>query len=278
MYRIGGFPTTVATDDIRWDTLLQVLPMITACLTALAVTVSCWATQSAPEVASTQSRAYEVASIRPSAPDPSGAGQVAITGDHFEARNLSAKQLVYIAYDIYSPDLISNLPQWADSAQFDIEAKLEDDKAHGPEHEHSRVILRALLADRFKLKSHYERLDRPVYALVVDEHGPKVKEATAADSLEMSIQHGRIHLRAATMAPLVEGVSLMVERPVVDKTGLTGRYNIDLECTPDELEGTSDAGPSIFTVLREQLGLRLVSARSPINVLVIDQLERPSPN
>ena len=116
---------------------------------------------------------FEVASIRPSAPDQSDAAQLAITGDRFVARNLSVQQMVYAAYDISSHDYISNLPRWTYSARFDIQAKLKDDTAHKTELEHSRVILRALLADRFQLKSHYERRDRPVYALLVDKRVPK---------------------------------------------------------------------------------------------------------
>lgn len=282
MYGIRRCPGVVATDDIRWNTLLQILPMITACLTVLVVTVACWAGQSAPEASSTQSPAYEVASIRPSAPVQSDAGQLSITGDRFVERNLSVQQMVYIAYDISRPDLISNLPQWTYSARFDMQVKLEDDKAHETAHqtelEHSRVLLRAILADRFRLKIHDETRERPVYALLVDKHGPKVKEATAADRLEMDVQKDHIHLRDATIAPLIGGLSNTVGRPVVDKTGLTGRYNIDLGWAPDELEGTSSAGPSIFTALREQLGLRLVPARAPVDVLVVDHVERPSAN
>ena len=277
MYRIRRCNTTVATDDTRWDALLQIL-MITVCLTALAVTVACRARQSAAEASDTQSRAYEVASIRPSAPNPTEASMTNIAGNRFIARNDSVKQMVYFAYDISSSDYISNLPNWTDSARFDIEARLEDKAAHESEMERTRAILRALLTDRFMLKSHYERRDRPVYALIVDRHGSKVKEATATDGYEWSIRRGHIHLRAATVIPFAKGLSSMVGCPVVDKTGLTGRYNIDLEWAPDELQGTSDAGPSIFTALREQLGLKLVPAKAPVDVLVVDHIEKPSAN
>ena len=94
----------------------------------------------------------------------------------------------------------------------------------------------------------------------------------------MDIRKGHVHLRAATMAPLIGGLSLTAGRPVVDKTGLTGRYNIDLEWAPDELEGTPDAGPSIFTALHEQLGLKLMPTKGPVDVLVVDHIEKPSEN
>ena len=278
MHGIRRCLMTVATDVIRMDTLLQILPMIAVCLTVLAVTIACWAGQSAAEALGTQSRVYEVASIRPSAPSQSNAAETDIVGDRFIARNLSVQTMVYIAYGISSPDYISNLPKWTYSARFDTEAELDDDPAHTTELKRTPVILRTLLVDRFNLKGHYETRDCLAYALLVDKHGPKIREATATDRLEMDIRKDHLHLRDATMAPLIGGLSNTVGRPVIDKTGLTGRYNIDLKWTPDELEGTPDAGPSIFTALHEQLGLKLVPTKAPVDVLVVEQVERTSEN
>ncbi|MEO6807410.1 MAG: TIGR03435 family protein [Edaphobacter sp.] len=267
---------TVAASQIRSDALLQLLFMV--CLTVFAVPVACYAGQAAIETSNPQPKVYEVASIRPSSPDPSDSAITNIIGDRFVASNLSVRIMVNIAYHISTPDYISNVPEWTNNARFDIQAKLEDDPAHQTELQREPVILRALLADRFQFKSHYEKLDRHVYALVVDKHGPKVKEAAAGEGHQMNIRHGLIHLSAAPMTLLIQGLSTMTKHPVVDKTGLTGRYDIDIEWAPDELEGTNDAGPSIFTVLREKLGLKLVPIKAQVDVLVVDHIEKPSPN
>lgn len=278
MCKINRCSTTFVRDHLRRSTLTQVVPQITARLMVLALTLACWGRQPVAIASSPQSPPYEVATVKPSAPDRSGAGRIAISGDRFLARNFSVQQMVYIAYDINSSDLISNLPQWTSSLRYDVQAKLGDDKEHKTEDERSQVVMQALLADRFQLKSHYETRVRHAYALIADKHGLKVQEATAADQLEISVLRGNIHLRDAAMPPFVQGLSLMVGRPVIDKTKLTGRYNIDLTFSPDELNSTGDTRPTMYTALREQLGLRLVPTKTPIDVLVIDRLERPSAN
>ncbi|MGH9596123.1 MAG: TIGR03435 family protein, partial [Edaphobacter sp.] len=175
MYRINKRLVTVAASEIRSDALPQLLFMV--CLAVLALPVACYAGQAATEISNTQPKVYEVASIRPSSPDPSDSAITNITGDRFVASTLSVRIMVNIAYDISTPDYISNVPEWTNDARFDIQAKLEDDPAHQTELQREPVILRALLADRFQFKSHYEKLDRHVYALVVDKRVSKVKEA-----------------------------------------------------------------------------------------------------
>lgn len=249
---------------------------IAGCWLVSATTSFCLPGQSGAEAPGAQSSAYEVASVKPSAPDPSDAGQTAINGDRFVGKNLSVQQMVYAAYDIHTDDLIVDLPPWTHSARLDIQAKLVDSHLHGTEMDRSRVFLKALLADRFQLNSHDEMRERRVYALVADKHGPRMQQASAADHREMSLRRGDIHLRAAPMELLVQGISLTVGRPVIDRTALTGRYNIDLKCATDELSDLNEGVAPIFTALREQLGLRLLPTKSPVKVLVIDRVERPS--
>jgi uncharacterized protein (TIGR03435 family) len=227
---------------------------------------------------------YEVASVKPSDPNQQTApGTWGITGSRFYATNLSAQALVFIAYSIEDPGQISGLPKWASSERFTIEARLGGDvSGHRSmsvqeELEQSRAILKPLLQDRFGLKVHYEAREKSIYALVVDKHGPKLQKASDDHSV-WNVTRGHISIHAATLAPLVEGLSTAVGRLVVDKTSLPGRYNIDLKWAPDELSGGENPGPSVFTALREQLGLRLISTSGSIEVLVIDQLERPSAN
>ncbi len=260
---------------------MRKLPWVIACLLLLAVLFIPFSSESAAQANTAQSAVYEVASVTPSAPDVSGVGQTDISGNRFVGKNLSVRQMVYTAYGIYGvgiDDFTSNVPEWASSARFDIQARLENETVHQSELVRSREIMRALLADRFQFKSHYEKQDRRVYVLVVDKHGSKVQQATGADQPEMSVMRGNIHLRAATMAPFAQGISLLLGRPVIDETGLAGKYNIDFKCAVDELGDPGDESASLPTLLREQLGLRLLPTKRPVDVLVIDRLERPSSN
>ena len=270
--------SVLSSDRLHRRQFAQIVIRTTTFLLLLATTTNCFPRRSVAQTTSTHSEVYEVASIRPSAPSESQAGQTDLSGDRFVAKNLSVQQMIYMAYAITMDDYIANLPQWARSARFDVQIRLAEGKENETELVRTRVVLRALLADRFHLEAHYQTLDRRVYALVVDRHGAKLQEAASSDHFEMSVRRGDIHLRAANMLSFVQGIALTAGRPVIDKTGLVGRYNIDLKCAPDELADTSDAGVPLLTVLREQFGLRLEPIRSPVDVLFIDQLERPTVN
>ena len=136
------------------------------------------------------------------------------------------------------------------------------------------MMLQALLADRFKLTLHHETKELPLYALTVTRNGPKFK---TADSESMSINAGRTnkHVEAnINMRRLVEFLSAEVDRPVLDKTGLAGLYGITLDWAVDNLPTATATGPSLFTALQEQLGLKLESAKGPVDTLVVDHANR----
>jgi uncharacterized protein (TIGR03435 family) len=163
--------------------------------------------------------------------------------------------------------------------RFDVTAKAEGDKARSPEE--FRQMLRALLGDRFHLTLRRETRDTPVYALVTDKNGPKCHES-APDAKGILRMHGggRITASGGTMAQLASWFSNAngVDRPVIDQTGLRGRYDFTLEWS-NPLDGAQDGtNPSIFTALREQIGLKLEARRAPVEVFVIDRTEMPSEN
>lgn len=237
--------------------------------------------------------AFEVASIKPGDPNSQMFRIGSMPGGRFAANNASLKMLIQTAYDVRSHQ-ISGGPNWLDSAKYDIDAKPDSatpipaGPAGGPQ---MRLMLQSLLEERFKLKLHRESKEEPVYELMVARGGPKLQKAT--DSLKqqqrgLRMGRGQLTGTAAPMSILVTQLSQQLGRSVIDKTGLAGQYDFELKWTPDlgqSQGGPADAGPqpdppgpSIFTAIQEQLGLRLESTKGPVDVLVIDYAEKPTEN
>jgi len=226
--------------------------------------------------------AFEVTSIKPRPKERVG---YALTreckNDRFRAANEPLSWIIEWAYDL--PEYrVAGLPDWTTTFQdsYDIDAR-----AAGPVDENQcRVMVRSLLADRFKMKAHRETRDMPVYELVVAKKGPKLREVTedTLDSKGVGI-NGAHELDANLQLPsgwpmsrLVNALSgrREVGRPVIDKTGLGGIYSFELTFSVKE----GDDKPSIFTAVQEQLGLKLEPAKAPFEVLVVDHIERTSAN
>jgi uncharacterized protein (TIGR03435 family) len=218
------------------------------------------------------------------------ANGVSVSGSRVTVVACSLYQLVLEAYNL-KPYQLSGGPDWArgsESLDFDISAKAEGDAALT--REQSRLILQAVLAARFQLKVHGETRDLPVYALVVGKNGSKMKESAPDAEFDPRIEFGpsgrRISNPKSTMEQLVGFLSSQADRPVLDKTGLAGFRSYALNWNSDndpELavsvpRDPSAADLSIFTAVQEQLGLKLESAKAPIEVLVIDHAEKPSEN
>jgi len=136
--------------------------------------------------------------------------------------------------------------------------------------------LRALLADHFKFKFHYEQKQFDVYDLVVAKNGPKLTPNTDGTGPGGTSSAGKYTAHGLSMAAFVNRFPGGVGRIVIDKTGLTGTYDIDLTWDPSLVPDAT--GPSIFTAVEEQLGLRLQPSKAPLNVLVIDSIEKPTEN
>jgi uncharacterized protein (TIGR03435 family) len=251
--------------------------------------------QSQPAPVTARALTFEVASIRL---DKSSSGEVSFgfgaKGNRFTATNVPLIWLIRYACGA-SDDQVLNAPSWLNAEHYDIEAEFAESDAgwlHKLSPEEQMLLLKPLLEDRFKLQVHHETRLTPVYELVLDKNGPKIKEATPGDTYPNGIKApdgttgpGRIYLtvgqqdqlisQAVPINRLAQTLSQQLGTRVIDKTGLAGKYDFTLQWAPDEDPG---GGPSIFTAVREQLGLRLESAKLPVECLVIDHVERPSPN
>lgn len=167
---------------------------------------------------------------------------------------------------------------------YDISAVADGNDS--PTRDQFRQMMQALLADRFKLKFHRETKEMPVYALVVAKGGPKFKpsapEAIPSGHFGVNGRNQNMVLTKASMNSLAEGINniLFPNRPVIDKTGLTGTYDLTLEATPEfRITRNPQLGDlSVFDAVQEQLGLKLESQKANIEVLVVDHMERPSEN
>jgi uncharacterized protein (TIGR03435 family) len=240
---------------------------------------------------------FEVSTIKLSHAASSGSRSSYKDG-RFSASNITLKNIIqYSAYEV--PELrILDGPKWLGSERFDIEAKADSSLSARLEtlgRDQRRAELHAmvqqLLADRFKLKVHWETRELPVYDLVVGRKGSLLQETKAAGQ-NIHASTGEFTAKGLTLAQfaqaLAQELSRELGRVVVDKTGIMGRYDATLTWTPEEGEtpisrGTdggaaADAGPTIFTAIQEQLGLKLESAKGPVQVLVIDQVEMPTEN
>jgi uncharacterized protein (TIGR03435 family) len=238
---------------------------------------------------------FDVAAIRVHNPEPHEHNSIwsAPSDSHFKAENVSLSMLIHWAFNIPESRIMGE-SGWINSTHFNIDAVADssvDAAMRSLTSEAARLqkqkMVQALLADRFKLVTHTETRQLPIYALVVAKGGPKLGRTQSNGT---TINHGRDHIEvhsSNSVAVLAEELSKEVGRDVVDKTGIEGRYNLKLQWTPDDratpaaggsASPASDSGPSIFTALDEQLGLKLDPQKGPVEVLVIDHAEMPSAN
>jgi uncharacterized protein (TIGR03435 family) len=236
---------------------------------------------------------FEVATVKPTAPDWRGGRYMRMqTAHQFAAKNYTLRVILSAAYNL-TPKAISGGPAWVDSDSYDILAEAPGEVR--PTQEEQMSMLRKLLSERFNLTFHREQKEFSIYALTVAKGGPKLTASTPVTSPEgapplvfmLAPDRARLPARNATMGELAWVMQrAAVDRPVVDKTGFTGRYDFDLEWTPDETQfgGTVPTGnpeppkPDLFTAMQQQLGLRLEATRGPIEALVIDKAVRPTAN
>lgn len=242
---------------------------------------------------------FEVAAIHLNKDDRTGHSHI-VSSSHdgnFTAINVSLKSLLQWAFNIPDSRILGG-PAWLDSVKFNIEARADDSiadqlkaLASDAGRLEKRQMLQALLADRFQLKTHQESRDLPIYTLVVAKKGPKF-QPSQVNGTTVNSGRGEITVRGSdnTIALLADALGRALGRPVLDKTGLSGRYDLTLKWTPDEVadrrSGSSPASvslsdsslPSIFTAIQEQLGLKLKSGKGPVPVLIVDSVQMPSEN
>jgi uncharacterized protein (TIGR03435 family) len=222
---------------------------------------------------------FEAVSVKP---DPSGNGYWRNTADGFSA-SAHVNTLIRGAYLLTDEQLIG-LPGWASTDLFAVEAKMDADTAAAldrlPPQQHSKqvqLMMQSMLAERFALRAHYSTRILPVYELRVAKSGYKMKKSAVDAGGNAMFSNGKIEAQSTSMTMLSLNLSGMMGQAVVDKTGLQGSYDFALEWAPEGAD-PSDPRPSIFTAFEEQLGLKLVATKGPVDVLVVDGIERPSPN
>jgi len=239
--------------------------------------------------------AFEVATIRPTPVDAARGRYIRMESAHqLIAKNHTLKTLIEAAYNL-SPQTISGGPAWVDEDHYDILAKAPGEVR--PNLDEQMAMLRTLLSDRFSLAFHRERKEFPIYILTIAKGGVRMRESTvSADATPegppalvfvIAPPLARMPGRDATVGELASVLQrAALDRPVVDKTELTGRYDFDLEFMPDETQfggmvgsGSPDSGkPDLFAAIQRQLGLKLEATKGPVDALVIDKAERPSEN
>jgi uncharacterized protein (TIGR03435 family) len=214
--------------------------------------------------------AFEAASIKL---NTSGSGSGGSKGSQGQVvfTNVSLRRLVQRAYGIQDFELVG--PDWMANVKFDIAAKYPPGESTNDQR---NLMLQTLLAQQFHLTIHRETKEMSAYALVVAKNGPKL-EASKEGGNSTNSNRGRFNDTAVSMAGLARQLADQLEHPVVDKTGLTGVYTLKLEWTPDEQPGStaeSTLGPSIFTALQDQLGLKLQTQKLPVEIIVVDRVDR----
>jgi uncharacterized protein (TIGR03435 family) len=249
-------------------------------------------------VPASPSMTFEVVSIKP---NKSGARSISInvpSGGRFVATNADLFTLLLNAYQVQSFQIIGE-PTWARSDRFDVTAKADREI----QRDELRVMLRSLLADRFRLAAHLEKREMPIYRLVLNKAGalgpnlirsnidceelaktkttppapaPTAENPRPVPPCNMRGIPGRLVASAMTFEHLVGNIQSEVERIVVNDTRLKGSFDLKLEWSSDGSANSN--GPSFFTALQEQLGLKLESTRGPVEVLVIDHVEQPTPD
>lgn len=222
---------------------------------------------------------FEVASVKPAKPEQSIVDFQVLPGGRLRIVNLTLAEIVRSAYRMKFFQTAGG-PAWMQSDRFNIEATASGEL----DREAMMAALRALLADRFHLQVRREAREGNVYELIVAKNGPKLKDSTAASTRVRLIRNTPPQLpgvsytidgEKATMARFAEELIGPTQHMVVDRTGLTGEYDFKVDYA---LEGHNEEGPSIFTALPEQLGLRLQAAKAPVETLVILNAEKPTAN
>jgi len=233
---------------------------------------------------------FEVATIKPSKPDDQRAGFV-VSGNQFHIINKPLILIISYAFDVQATQVIG-LPEWASSDKFDIDGKPDGEGA--PNGKQWKIMIQKLLADRFKLTFHNDKKELSVYVLSVSKAGAKMtKNDSAPNGLPGLFfrRLGELDVHNALMSDFAGLLQrAILDRPVIDQTGLTGRFDFKLNWTPDDSQSgdigakiplptdSADTPPPLYTAIQEQIGLKLEATKAPADVMVIDDLEKSSAN
>jgi uncharacterized protein (TIGR03435 family) len=229
---------------------------------------------------------FEVASVKQNTSSGLASG-ISMRAGRVTISNYTFLKLLSNAYGIEEFEIVGG-PGWIKTDRFDVNAKAPEGST--PSRQELFSMWQSLLIERFNLQVRREAKSGPVYALVVarsdgrpGEHlrrslvdciTPGTEVSRDREKCGQRYEHGVLHFRGMPLASLIEFVKPMVQRPIIDRTGLSGGFDFDLEYDL----GADSTGPSIFTAFEEQLGLKLESAQGPVAVLVIDHVEHPTPD
>jgi len=235
---------------------------------------------------------FGVASIKPNRSGARNSGFKRFTGGELDATNLTLKMLIAFAYDIPQERILQG-PAWLDSERYDILAKPDESSDRPVDRSMGVLRLRtqALLADRFKLTLHKETRQLPIYKLLVDKGGPKQLQPPKGDKPDLFTNGRHVTCQATSMEFFAKNfLTGQVGGPVIDQTGIEGNFDFSMDWAPDdnspkrpgdageERSAPDPSGPSLFSALREQLGLKLEGSKGPVEVLIIDRAVKASGN
>ncbi len=236
--------------------------------------------------------AFEVATIKPS--NPATPGQViTLRGAEVITTNVTVRDLINLAYWLH-PKQVTGGPPWTESEKYDMAGK--PDVPGQPNVDQMKLMIQKLLADRFQLKFHFEKRDMPAYAVRIAKTGAKIIRSQDDPKGLPGFYFGRaaagttLTFRNSPMSQVTAVLQNIMDKPVVDQSGLTEKYDFTLTFTLDPAQAVRlggaptpaadnpDAAPDVFAAFEQQLGLKLESAKAPVDVMVIDKVERPSEN
>jgi uncharacterized protein (TIGR03435 family) len=242
-----------------------------------------------PPMDADASPGIEVATIKPTKPDEQGF-MLVFRGGHFQTRNISLSKLLAFSYGVHDKQLIG-LPPWAETDNYDIDAKPDMDGT--PDRKQLQGLVQKLIAQRFSLTFHRDKRELSVYVLSVAKTGAKLTKSEDQGGLPgfglrglgaLNVHNSSMNDFSGMMQETV------MDRPVIDQTGLTGRYDFTLNWTPDDSQfggmgakvppptDNTNPPPNLYTAIQEQIGLKLDATKAPTDVMVIDHIEKPSEN
>jgi uncharacterized protein (TIGR03435 family) len=232
--------------------------------------------------AQTAAPTFDVATIRINTSGDLSRSLRPAPGGRFDATNVPLRNLIRVAYEVRTLGEIEGGPDWIETTAFDIVAR-------GAPGDSQPAMMRALLADRFTLMLHRETRELPVYALTRARTDGRLGSALTPSTLDCAIARAcsrrstptQYEQRGHPMADLARTLAALLADHVVDRTGLTGAWDLTLDFSPEQLPGVPRAAadpdlPSLFTALQEQLGLKLERTRAPVEILVVDRAEMPA--
>lgn len=220
----------------------------------------------------------EVAVVHPHKPTGDDPSSRQVIGGRFVATATTVQTLIRTAFGI-DPKAIVNAPPWTESELFDMQATIAD-HAEITNPEQFQELILSLLQDQFGFRFHRDQHEGPVYWLVVDKPGkigPALKETKPGTRMNISMNGGhRTEMRVAnvSMTDFAKSIQKQAGRTIEDRTGLTGKYDFQIRWATDPSPESDDS--TLFSVIREQLGLRLQSAKGPIDTIVVDNVTRPA--